>query len=72
MSFFSCVERIRWYTRRNQKSANLNGLSKCAVCDSILLRFIKEKEASGLVSKLGSKTYLNKRIISFKDIKWLN
>ena len=61
-----------WYTRRNQKYANLNGLSKCTVCDSILLRFIKEQEASGLVINLGSKTYLNKSIVSFKDIKWLN
>ena len=30
-------------------------LSKCAVCDSKELRFIKEQEASGLLSNLGIK-----------------
>ena len=28
-------------------------LSKCAVCDSRKLKFIKEQEASGLLSSLG-------------------
>ena len=35
-------------------------LSKCAACDSKKLNFIKEKEASGLLSSLGIKTLLNK------------
>ena len=35
-------------------------LSKCAVCDSKELTFIKEREVSGLLSSLGVKTLLNK------------
>ena len=35
-------------------------LSKCAVCDSEKSKFIKNQEASGLLSSLGIKTSLNK------------
>ena len=35
-------------------------LSKCIVCDSIKSKFIKEQEASGLLSSLGIKTPLSK------------
>ena len=35
-------------------------LSKCVVCDSNKLTFIKEQEASGLLSSLGIRTPLNK------------
>ena len=35
-------------------------LSKCAVCDSKSLKFIKQREASILLSNLGIKTPLNK------------
>ena len=35
-------------------------LSKCAVCNSKKPKFIKEQEASGLLSSLGIKTPLNK------------
>ena len=35
-------------------------LWKCAVCDSKKSKFIKEQEASGLLSNLGEKTPLNK------------
>ena len=35
-------------------------LSKCAVCYSKKLKFIKEQEASGLLSSLGIKTPLSK------------
>ena len=31
-------------------------LSKCAICSSKKSRFIKEQEASGLLSRLGKKT----------------
>ena len=51
--------------RKNTESKNpkvarrINGrimlLSKCAVCDSIKSKFIKEQEASGLLSSLGIK-----------------
>ena len=34
-------------------------LSKCAVCDTKNSKFIKEQEASGLLSSLGIKTPLN-------------
>ena len=34
-------------------------LSKCTVCDSKKSKFIKEQEASGLLSSLGIKTPLN-------------
>ena len=35
-------------------------LSKCAVCDSKKSRFVKEQEASGILSSLGIKTPLSK------------
>ena len=35
-------------------------LSKCAVCDSKKSKFIKEQKTSGLLSRLGIKTYLSK------------
>ena len=35
-------------------------LSKCAVCDSEKLRFIKEQEARRLLSSLGIRTPLSK------------
>ena len=45
-------------------SASSNGramiLSKCAICGSKKLRFIKNQEAKGLLSKLGIKTSLSK------------
>ena len=52
--------------RKNAENKNLklsrtkNGkimlLSKCAMCDSKKSKFIKEQEASGLLSSLGTKT----------------
>ena len=35
-------------------------LSKCAVCDSKISKFIKEQEASGLLNNLWIKTPLSK------------
>ena len=35
-------------------------LSKCAICSSKKSKFIKQQEAKGLLSKLGSKTPLSK------------
>ena len=35
-------------------------LSKCVICSSKKLRFIKKQEASGILSSLGLKTSLNK------------
>ena len=47
-----------------QVSSTSNGklmiLSKCAICGSKKSKFIKKQEASGLLSKLGIKTPLNK------------
>ena len=50
---------------KNQKIATTKNegimhLSKCAVCDSKKSKFMKEKEASGLLSSLGIKAYLSK------------
>ena len=44
-------------------SASSNGrvmISKCTICDSKKSRFIKNKEAKGLLSKLSIKTPLSK------------
>ena len=38
-------------------------LSKCALCDSKKSKFIKEEEASGLLSSLGIKTLLGKILL---------
>ena len=56
--------------RKNTESRNAkvarskNGriilLSKCTVCDSKKSKFIKQQEASGLLSSLGIKTPLSK------------
>ena len=35
-------------------------LSKCAICGSTKIRFIRKQEASGILSNLGLKTPLNK------------
>ena len=35
-------------------------LSKCAICDSKKLKFIKNQEAKGLLSNLGTRTPLSK------------
>ena len=42
------------------KNGRIMLLSKCEVCDSKTSKFIKEQEASGLLSSLGIKTPLNK------------
>ena len=62
-----------WYDlkyRKNTESKNpkfvkpKNGiiilLSKCAVCYSEKLKFVKQQEASGLLSSLGINTLLSK------------
>ena len=54
-----------------QVSSTSNGkfmiLSKCAVCGSKKSKFINKQEASGLLSKLGTKTPLSK-IPLFGDV----
>ena len=42
------------------KNGRIMLLSKCAVCDIKKSKFIKEQEASGLLSSLGIKTFSNK------------
>ena len=48
-------------------------LSKCVVCDSKKSKFIKEQEASGLLSSLGIKVPLNnfffQILFCFKNIE---
>ena len=58
--------KCRKYTKyiNLQVSSTSNGklmiLSKCAICNSKKSKFINKQEASGLLSKLGIKTPLNK------------
>ena len=58
--------KCRKYTKyiNLQVSSTSNGklmiLSKCAICNSKKSKFINKQEASGLLSKLGFKTPLNK------------
>ena len=42
------------------KNGRIMLLSKCELCDSKTAKFIKEKEASGLLRGLGINTSLNK------------
>ena len=42
------------------KNGRIMLLSKCAVCNSKKSKFLKQQEASGLLSSLGIKTPLNK------------
>ena len=45
------------------KSKIIMLLSKCAICDSKKLKFIKEQEAKGLLSGLGIRTHLSKILL---------
>ena len=65
-----CHRIIVWSVKKNTESKNPkitrteNGrimlLSKCAMCDSKKSKFIKEQEASGLLTSLGTRKLLNK------------
>ena len=53
------------------KNGRIMLLSKCIVCDSIKSKFIKEQEASGLLSSLGIKTPLSKTfllVLFFREV----
>ena len=56
-----CLECRKNTESKNSKTKNgrIMLLSKCAVCGCKKGRFIKEKEASGLLISLGIKTPLN-------------
>ena len=63
--FYRFVLSVKNTESKNPKAVkNENGtimlLSKCTVCDSKKLRFIKEQDASGLLSSLGIKKSLSK------------
>ena len=45
---------------QEQKNGKIMLLSKCAVCASKKSKFMKQQEASGLLSSLGIKTPLSK------------
>ena len=47
------------------KNGRIMLLSKCAVCDSKKLKFIKEQEANGLLSSLGINTPLKKIFLEY-------
>ena len=42
------------------KNNRLMMLSKCAICNNIKSRYIKEQEAKGILSNLGIRTPLNR------------
>ena len=46
--------------KRKKKNERISILSKYVVCDSKKSKFIKQKEAGGLLSNLGTKTSLSK------------
>ena len=48
------------YEITRTKNGRIMILSYCAVCDSKKSKFIKQQEASGLLSSLGIKTPLSK------------
>ena len=65
MFSYYCLKCRKNTATKNPKVAKTeNGrimlLLKCAVCDSKNSKFIKEQEASGLLSSLGIKTPLSK------------
>ena len=43
-------------------------LSKCAVCDSKISKFVKDQEASGLLSSLGIKSFKYNSYIMFSFV----
>ena len=57
-----CKKNTRNIDPRISSSSNSRAmiLSKCAICRSKKSRFIKNQEATGLLSKLGIKTALSK------------
>ena len=65
MSLYYCLKCRKSTESKNPKFARTKNsrimlLSKCAVCNSAKLKFVKEQKASGLLSSLGIKTPLNK------------
>ena len=52
------------------KNRRIMLLSKCAVCDSKKSTFIKQQEASELLSSLGIKTALNKIPLLCPPLFW--
>ena len=52
------------------KNGRIMPLSRCAVRDSKKSRFIKEQEASGLLSSLGIKITLKNLIVSFYHVTY--
>ena len=65
MSSYYCLKcRIKTESKNPKVEKTKNGrimlLSECVVCDSKKSKFIKEQEASGLLSSLGIKAPLRK------------
>ena len=63
-----CLKCKKNTERINRKvSKTTNGktviLSKCAICSSKKLKFIKEQQAKGFLSNLGLRTPLNKILV---------
>ena len=62
LCFLKCRKNTEYKNRKVLRTKNnrIMFLSKCEVCDSKKLKFIKQKEASGLLSSLEIKTTLSK------------
>ena len=60
--FLKCRKNTENKNQRVSKTSNNKIMlsSKCALCFTKKLRFIKKQEASGILSKLGLKTPLSK------------
>ena len=53
------IQKVKIQKLQRKKTGRIMHLSKYEVCDSKMLKFIKEQEASGLLSSIGVKTSLS-------------
>ena len=54
------IQKVKIQELQGRKNGRIMLLSKCAVCNSRKSKFIKQQEATGLLSSLGIKTPLSK------------
>ena len=57
------IQKIKIQKLQGEKTRRIMLLSKCVVCYSKKSKFMKQKEASGLLSSLKIKTALNKILL---------
>ena len=61
--------RIAWSAEKIEKNGRIIILSKCAVCDIIKPRFIKQQEASRFSNSLGIKAPMSKILLVVPRMK---